>query len=135
MLLNWFRKSRFIELGDNEKNIPRFIIDVSVGVFVEDYLLKEGVDFVSVRNINPRMKDAEILGIAVQEKRIVLTMDKDFGELVYNCGQNHAGVLLLRLEDENASEKIKTLAYILDNYASQLQDHFCVFSNNRFRIK
>ena len=122
-------------MGDNEKNIPRFIIDVSVGVFVEDYLLKEGVDFVSVRNINPRMKDAEILGIAVQEKRIVLTMDKDFGELVYNCGQNHAGVLLLRLEDENASEKIKTLAYILDNYASQLQDHFCVFSNNRFRIK
>src|ERR1700687_1117117 len=51
------------------------------------------------RDVDPRMSDKDILDWAVREQRLVLTQDKDFGELVYLSGQAHAGVLLLRLED------------------------------------
>ncbi len=117
------------------KSLPRFIIDVSMGVLVEDYLQEAGTDFLSVRKVDPKMKDMDILAMAVKEKRIIITLDKDFGELVYNSGMPHAGVLLLRLEDAKAPEKVRILANILEKYAHELPGHFCVFSNDRFRIK
>ena len=85
----------------------KFLMDVGVGKIVDLWLLNHGYNVKSIRDINPRMPDPEILKIAVTERRMVVTMDKDFGDLVYNSGQAHAGVLLLRLEDANADEKIK----------------------------
>jgi len=51
------------------------------------------------------MADLNILALAVREKRMVVTMDKDFGELVYRSREPHAGVLLLRLEEARSAEK------------------------------
>jgi len=59
------------------------------------------------------MDDDKILGLAASENRMVITMDKDFGELVYRSGLVHCGVLLLRLEDARADEKVKTVEKIL----------------------
>ena len=39
--------------------------------------------------------------------------DKDFGELIYNSGLLHGGVLLLRLEDAKSGEKVKIVENIL----------------------
>ena len=90
--------------------IPQFAIDVGVGKAVEKFLSQKGYDIVCIRDINPRMPDDKILEMAVQQKRVILTMDKDFGELVYNSGLPHKGVLLLRLEQENASAKVRILS-------------------------
>ena len=62
----------------------KFLVDVGVGIKVESWLIEQGYDTKSIRNIDPRMPDQKILKIAVHENRMVLTMDKDFGELVYN---------------------------------------------------
>jgi len=59
----------------------RFLVDVGVGKGIEKYLLEEGFDTKAVRDIDPRMEDDEIIRIAVSENRMVVTMDKDFGEL------------------------------------------------------
>jgi len=47
----------------------------------------------------------------------------------------HSGVLLLRLEDASGPEKLEVVKYIMKNYSSRIKDNFCVFQNNRFRIK
>ncbi len=39
----------------------------------------------SIRKINPRMSDVDILKLAEKENRIVVTMDKDFGELAIDA--------------------------------------------------
>ena len=113
----------------------RFLVDVGVGRGIEKYLRKEGYDMKAVRDIDPRMEDEEIIHIAVSENRMVVTMDKDFGELVYHCSTKHTGVLLLRLEDATGSEKLQVFKYILENYSSQIKNCFCVFQNDRFRIR
>jgi predicted nuclease of predicted toxin-antitoxin system len=59
-----------------------------------------------VRDIDARMEDEEIIRTAVTENRMVITMDKDFGELVYHSSMEHSGVLLLRLEDATGTEKL-----------------------------
>lgn len=89
----------------------------------------------SVRDINPKAKDSEVLRLAVAENRMVITMDKDFGELVYNSGKAHSGVLILRLEDANGAQKIMTLQKILNEYSDKIENKFCVFQHGRLRIK
>ena len=82
----------------NPKKI-RFIVDMGVSKKVEEWLSTNDYDIKVIRDIDPRMKDRDVLKLAVTEKRMVITMDKDFGELVFNSGLNHSGVLLLRLDN------------------------------------
>jgi predicted nuclease of predicted toxin-antitoxin system len=113
----------------------KFLVDVGVGKKVEDFLYKNGYDILSVRKLNPRMSDSEIINIAAKDNRIVITMDKDFGELIYNSGLIHKGILLLRTENCSGDKKAKILSEILINYSSELEENFCVFSKDRLRIR
>lgn len=65
---------------------------------------------------------------------MVITMDKDFGELIFNSGLNHNGILLLRLEAANSTEKVQVLKTILENYYDKLNHHFCVYKDGKLRI-
>ena len=113
----------------------KFLVDIGVGKKVEKWLQEKGYDVKSVRDINPGAKDSEVLHLAVAENRMVITMDKDFGELVYNSGKTHSGVLILRLEDANGAQKIMTLQKILSEHADKMENKFCVFQHGRLRIK
>jgi predicted nuclease of predicted toxin-antitoxin system len=113
----------------------KFLVDVGVGRKVESWLAENGYDSKAVRDLNPRLADREILRIAAAETRMVITMDKDFGELVYRSGLPHAGVLLLRFEDATSDDKTRIVAEILAKYEGKLMDGFCVFQNGRLRIR
>lgn len=118
-----------------EQKPLKLLVDVGVGKKVEKWLLNQGYDIKSVRDIDPRMPDKEILKIAVSEGRMTISMDKDFGELVYNSGLLHAGVLLLRLENARSDEKIKIVEKILKKHSYKLPNKFCVFKDGRLRIR
>jgi len=113
----------------------KFLIDVGVGKDVEDYIIQQGYDVKAIRLLDPSMPDEEIILLAYREERMVITMDKDFGELVYQSTKKHCGVLLLRLEDATGTEKVHIIANILHHHADQLDSHFCVFQKGRLRIR
>jgi predicted nuclease of predicted toxin-antitoxin system len=112
-----------------------FLVDVGVGKSIEDFLIEQGFDIKSVRTINPRMSDQEILKIAASEDRIIITMDKDFGELVYHSFIEHSGVILLRLEDATGDEKLEVIKKIISNHTERIKGNFCVFQRDKFRIR
>ena len=91
----------------------KFLVDVGVGKGVEDFLKKSGFDIKTVRDIDPKAKDSEILQTAVNERRMIVTMDKDFGDLVYRSGKRHSGILLLRLEAATGDQKVKVVEQII----------------------
>ncbi|HLA51534.1 MAG TPA: DUF5615 family PIN-like protein [Thermodesulfobacteriota bacterium] len=113
----------------------KFLVDVGVGKKVERWLIENGYDVKSMRYINPKANDSEILHLAVAECRMVITMDKDFGELVYNSGELHSGVLILRLEDANGDRKVEIVKKIFSEYLDKIQDKFCVFQGGRLRVR
>lgn len=113
----------------------KVLIDVSAGFSVGQVFAERGHDVLYVRDRDPRMPDTDILAWANEEQRIVVTQDKDFGELVYRLGEQHFGVLLLRLDDANADKKRDIVLEILDQYADQLPNRFAVFQDNRLRIR
>jgi uncharacterized protein (DUF433 family)/predicted nuclease of predicted toxin-antitoxin system len=113
----------------------KFLIDVGVGTSVDKWLRENGYDAVSVRDVDSRAKDQDILQLAVREGRMIITMDKDFGELVYNSGLAHSGVLILRLEDATSEEKVDVVKAILSEFAASIENKFCVYQNGKLRIR
>ncbi|KUK53486.1 MAG: hypothetical protein XD78_1155 [Desulfotomaculum sp. 46_296] len=59
----------------------KFLVDVCIEGKIARWLKDIGYDVVEVRTINPYMPDEEIIDWAFKESRIILTADKDFGEL------------------------------------------------------
>lgn len=94
-----------------------------------------GYDTEDVRDRDATMPDVDILAWAIAEHRFIVTMDKDFGELVYHSGMAHAGVLLLRLEAARTAQKIAVVTDILNAHGSKLAGRFCVYQNGRLRIR
>ncbi|MCP4594753.1 MAG: hypothetical protein GY842_28810 [bacterium] len=113
----------------------KFLVDVGVGTGVEELLLARGYDTKTVRSIDPRMDDLGIVRLAHSEDRMVLTMDKDFGELVYHSAASHAGVLLLRLDDANGEEKRLVVEEILAAHQERMKNCFCVYQKGKLRIR
>jgi predicted nuclease of predicted toxin-antitoxin system len=117
------------------KRSLKFLVDVGVGKRVEHRLRDNGYDVKAVRDMDPRMGDEAILRIAAKEQRMVITMDKDFGELVYKNSLPHAGVLILRLEGAPAMEKVHVVEDILKGHAHEIYGKFCVYLNGMIRIR
>ena len=117
------------------KSELKFLIDVGVGKKVEDFLSAENYDIKCIRDIDPSMSDVEILNIAVFEHRMVITMDKDFGELIYNSKLCHNGVLLLRLDEAVSARKVEVVKNILKDFSENILNKFCVYKDDKLRIR
>ena len=113
----------------------RFLVDVNVGLAVAVSLRDSGHDVVFAGDVDWRMPDADMLSLAHDERRIILTMDTDFGELVYHSEQPQAGVLLLRMPGANREDKIRVVQEIVNRYGDQLPGHFSVYQQGRLRIR
>ena len=98
----------------------KLIVDVGVGVTAEGSMRRHGDDVLAVRDIDARMPDTAILAHAAAEGRLLLTMDKDFGDLAVRHGLAHAGVLLLRLDDATGHEKAEGIAQLLSEHGESV---------------
>ena len=72
--------------------------------------------------------------MAFDTDRVLITADKDFGELIFREGRPHKGIILLRLGDERPSNKIDVLRRLLQQYSSQLPGNFVVATDSTVRI-
>ena len=99
-----------------------------------NWLHEQSHDVFSVYDEARGMDDAGVLEKAHAENRILITNDKDFGEMVYRDRMLHRGVILLRLDDQRAASKIASLRALLDVYADRLADEFVVVSETAVRF-
>ena len=113
----------------------KLIVDVGVGIAVEGLLRESGHDVLCVRDVDPALADGEILRRALRENRFLITMDKDFGELVYRRGLKHTGVLLLRLDDAAGEEKAAVVHDIFEQHGDALPGRFSVYQSGHLRIR
>ena len=112
----------------------RFLVDECTGSRVATWLAENGHEVFSVYDEARGSTDDEILTKAYTENWILVTNDKDFGELVFRERRPHHGVVFLRLDDERSIAKIATLEKLLENYAERLPDRFVVVTDNQVRF-
>jgi len=112
----------------------RFLVDECTGPLVARWLRAQGYDALSVYDEARGMSDDEVVRKAFADDRILITNHKGFGERVYRERRPHHGVVLLRLEDERAAAKIRTLERLLQNYADRLTKQFVVATETSVRF-
>jgi predicted nuclease of predicted toxin-antitoxin system len=112
-----------------------FLADEGVDAPIVNHLRWLGHDVLYVAELDPGITDAEVLSLAAKDKRIVITCDKDFGELVYRLKQVHSGVILLRIMELKSNEKIALLSQLIKDHGEQLINHFSVVSPRATRIR
>ncbi len=112
----------------------RFLVDECTGPSVARWLREQGYDVVSVYEQARGADDAAVLKMAVAEERILITSDKEFGTWIMRDRQAHCGVILLRLNDERAPNKIRVLSHLLRDYSDQLAGNLVVVTETRVRI-
>ena len=112
----------------------RFLVDESTGPAVAVWLAARGHEVFSVYDEARGMDDDTIIRKAFDEEWILVTNDKDFGEMVFRLRRPHQGVVLLRLEDERAAKKIEVLGRLLEHQADLLPGRFVVATEHRVRI-
>lgn len=113
----------------------RFIVDESTGYGIARYLQAEGHDVIIVAEAMPEADDKTILQRAYAEERIVVTNDKDFGELIFRRREPHHGVILLRLQDESGDNRLGVMKALMIQFGSQLTDRFAVVTENKVRFR
>lgn len=108
----------------------RFIADENLGVKVPAYLRKQGFDIISVKEIAQGKPDKDILVIANQQRRILITLDRDFGELVFKQKLINSGVIYIRLKNESVENKKKILVRELKS-KKKFQNKFTIIRESK----
>ena len=102
--------------------------------FIEE-LRKLNINISSVTDEFPGITDKEVLEQAFNKKRILVTNDKDFGELVFRLKYSHKGIILFRLTEETYLSKLLKFKIIVKKYKSKLSNSFTVITDNKIRIR
>ena len=111
------------------------LADESVDRPVVDRLRQEGHAVVYVAELSPSISDDQVLQEANKLSSLLLTADKDFGELVFRQGRVHTGVVLLRLAGLPAAAKADVVARVFQDHATELPGGFSVVSPGAVRIR
>jgi predicted nuclease of predicted toxin-antitoxin system len=113
----------------------KFLLDESVELRLSLSLKAQDHDVKTIgTDYSNSLEDAEVLKIARSEQRILITNDKDFGELVFHSHHAHAGVILLRLKGVPFRVKQERLVEVIATYKSAL-DHFLIVTLFTVRIR
>ena len=96
----------------------KFLLDVCVGRSVYQWLTNQGYDAVSVAERDPKLSDPDILEWAFREKRILITLDKDFQKLAFTVGKPHSGII--RLPNVQRTRRIELVRIVIERHAEDL---------------
>jgi predicted nuclease of predicted toxin-antitoxin system len=93
----------------------RFLADENVPISVTEELIAASHDVEWVARLTPGILDAEVLRRAGREDRILLTFDKDYGDLAHNSeiAIIPAGIVLIRSPVPRTSEACRALARVI----------------------
>ena len=94
----------------------KFLADVNVEKAIVDYLLESGYDVKWIPDYDCEILDENLLNLANVEKRILITNDKDFGELIFLQKKLSAGIILIRVKGQRAQDKVRLIKKLLKHF-------------------
>jgi len=112
----------------------KFLADVNIEKYLVDELKRMGHNIIWVADVDRYLDDISILNMARKDNRILLTNDKDFGEIVFRQKQIPAGIILFRVKGQDVKEKIKLLRKLLAAHSDKIAKHFVVVAKDKFRF-
>ena len=113
----------------------KLVADESVEGPTVERLRRDGHEVIYVAELEPGIEDPDVLSLARDEQSVLLTADKDFGELVFRQGERHFGVLLLRLPESDVDENASITSALLGEHGHEMGGRFSVLNRRGLRIR
>jgi predicted nuclease of predicted toxin-antitoxin system len=111
-----------------------FVAEESCAGPVIRALQEAGHDVVAIAEVAKGATDEEVLDRALNEKRVLITEGRDFGEMVYPRGRPSTGVILLRFPNDARCTKPATVVGAVAQLGARLQDAFTVIEPGQVRV-
>lgn len=96
---------------------------------------KAGLDYYSIRENCAGITDREVIEIAKSKKGLIITEDKDFGELIFSYGIENVSVMFMRYDQPQYSQIEHYFIKCLLDYIENPQTCFITLSKNKIRIR
>ncbi len=113
----------------------RFLADEGIERAIVEFLRVSGYDVCWILESAPGLEDAQVAALAMQERRILITHDKDFGNLAVRQGYALVGVILLRLHRLSSMQKAERTLQVIQSLEAQLENHFVVIQERGVRLR
>jgi len=111
------------------------LADESVDRQIVDRLRQDGHTVRYIAEMEPGVSDDVVLDLAYQESGLLLTADKDFGELVFRQGRLACGILLVRLAGLSPAGKAEVVSSAISEHSRELPGAFAVLTPRSLRIR
>jgi predicted nuclease of predicted toxin-antitoxin system len=98
-------------------------------------LRAEGHEVVYIAELSPSVPDEDVLREANERSAVLVTMDKDFGELVFRLGKLTTGILLVRVPEVTTEERATLVAGVVHEHGWELSGAFSVVTATKLRIR
>jgi len=111
-----------------------FLADESCDACMIRALRTSGHDVIAIADTNQGAPDSVVIMLALSMSRILITEDKDFGQLVHASGHGHSGVILLRYPFQLRHHIATQLSSLAQDRGETLSHSFTVIEPGRIRI-
>jgi predicted nuclease of predicted toxin-antitoxin system len=112
----------------------KFLANENVPLKSIQILVSKGIDIIGIGLEYPSVSDKEVMQIAIDQNRTIITYDSDYGELIFKFGYKpHAGVIYIRKQPKNPLETVETIESLLTNQAIKLENYLTVIDATSIR--
>lgn len=110
----------------------KFLANENFPVLSFQILKSSGLDIEHIIFTNPSVSDEEVMSIAIAQSRVIITFDRDYGELVYRFGYKPLGVIYLRFKEFEPDFPGRLILDLLES-GVELEGLFTVIDPNKMR--
>jgi len=114
----------------------KLLLDADIPYSFLNKLKNEGYDVVDVRDISDHpLKDEEIFNLACKERRVLVTRDLDFGNILRYPPYKSSGIIILRTHLLSQEEMFKILKKALEEGKNRLEGTLIIATKDRLRLR
>jgi len=114
----------------------KLLLDENIPLILVNELRNLGINVKWMTELQRGAPDKKVLQIATEEKRILVTFDKDFGSLIYKERLPiPPGIVLIEFSPSSPQELVEKVREFMENYCNELVGYFIVLEKDRIRRK
>ncbi|HMB98433.1 MAG TPA: DUF5615 family PIN-like protein [Balneolaceae bacterium] len=111
------------------------IFDENIDRQIIEKIRAAGYKTYAIREETPGISDREVIDIVRIKKGLLITEDKDFGELVFSHNIKNCSVMLLRYKKSDSDQVTEKIIRVLKNYYKDSANYFYTISGDRIRSR
>ena len=111
------------------------LADENVDFCIFERIKEDGFQIEHIKSVSPGIDDEMVLNLANENQAILLTEDKDFGELVYRLKLAAYGIILIRLSGWDTEDKMNRISNVLKEHFPKMKNSFTTIRPEKLSIR